>query len=63
MALKRLSDALRDGDNIQAVIRGVGINNDGSRKVSYTAPGVEGQVGVIREALELAGLWPIPLGM
>ena len=45
--LKRLADALRDGDHICAVIRGSAINNDGALKVGYTAPSVDGQAGVI----------------
>ncbi len=49
--LKRLSDALRDGDHIYAVVRGSAINNDGSDKVGYTAPSVNGQAEVISEAL------------
>jgi len=52
--LKRLSDALSDGDTIHAVIRGSCINNDGSIKVSYTAPSIEGQAGAISEALAMA---------
>ena len=47
VVLKRLADALADGDTIYAVIRGSAINNDGSRKVGYTAPSVEGQAEVI----------------
>ncbi len=43
VVLKRLADALRDGDTIHAVIRGSAVSNDGARKVSYTAPGVDGQ--------------------
>lgn len=58
VALKRLDDALRDGDNVLAVIRGTAINNDGSQKVGYTAPSVAGQVGVIEAALHDAGLDP-----
>ncbi len=53
--LKRLSDALDDGDTIHAVIRGSAINNDGAVKVSYLAPGVEGQAAVIASALASAG--------
>jgi amino acid adenylation domain-containing protein len=45
--LKRLSEALADGDNIHAVIRGTAINNDGSSKVGYAAPSVEGQAQAI----------------
>jgi len=56
VVLKRLSDALRDRDRIRAVIRGAAINNDGSLKVSYTAPSVEGQAAVIASALSLAGV-------
>ena len=51
VVLKRLADALADGDTIHAVIRGSAINNDGARKVGYTAPSVEGQAEVIAEAL------------
>ena len=52
--LKRLADALEDGDCIEAVIRGSAINNDGSSKVSFTAPGVDGQTKVIRAAQLMA---------
>jgi acyl transferase domain-containing protein len=51
VVLKRLTDALRDGDTIHAVIKGSAINNDGSLKVGFTAPGVRGQAAVITEAL------------
>jgi len=51
VVLKRLEDALSDGDNIDAVIIGSAINNDGSLKVSYSAPSVTGQAEVIAEAL------------
>ena len=56
VVLKRLADALADGDHIEAVIKGSAINNDGSMKVSYTAPSVEGQAKVIVEALANAGV-------
>jgi acyl transferase domain-containing protein/acyl carrier protein len=56
--LKRLDDALNDGDHIHAVIRGSAVNNDGSMKISYTAPSVEGQAKVIAEAISLAGVNP-----
>ncbi|MBS0358861.1 MAG: amino acid adenylation domain-containing protein [Proteobacteria bacterium] len=49
--LKRLEDALADNDTIYAVIKGVGVNNDGSDKLGYTAPSVQGQMSCIREAL------------
>ena len=51
VVLKRLADARADGDPIYAVIRGTAINNDGSGKVGYVAPSVDGQAGVIAEAL------------
>ena len=56
VVLKRLADALRDNDTIHAVIRGSAINNDGSLKVGYTAPGVSGQAEVITEALTVSGV-------
>jgi iturin family lipopeptide synthetase A len=58
VVLKRLEDAVRDRDNIYAVIRGSAINNDGDRKVGFTAPGIEGQVEVIRKALRMAEVNP-----
>ncbi len=54
--LKRLEDAVADGDTIHAVIKGSAINNDGSLKAGYTAPGVRGQSGVIVEAQANAGV-------
>ncbi|KAB8321066.1 SDR family oxidoreductase [Tolypothrix campylonemoides VB511288] len=54
--LKRLSDAIADGDYIHAIIKGSAINNDGSLKVGYTAPSVEGQAAVISEAQAIAGI-------
>jgi phthiocerol/phenolphthiocerol synthesis type-I polyketide synthase E len=56
VVLKRLEDALADGDCIRAVIKGSAINNDGALKVGYTAPSVEGQAQVITEALANAGV-------
>jgi acyl transferase domain-containing protein len=56
IALKPLAEALRDRDQIHALIRGSAINNDGSAKVGYTAPGVRGQAAVISEALAAAGV-------
>jgi acyl transferase domain-containing protein/acyl carrier protein len=50
VVLKRLSDALKDGDQIYAVIKGTATNNDGNRKVGFTAPSVDGQVECIRKA-------------
>jgi acyl transferase domain-containing protein len=51
VVLKRLSEAIEDGDQIYAVIRGSAVNNDGRFRVSYAAPGLEGQSEVIAEAL------------
>ena len=56
--LKRLSDALADGDTIHAVIKGAALNNDGSLKVGYTAPSVEGQAQVIQMAQAMSGIAP-----
>ena len=58
VVLKRLKDALADGDCIDAVILGSAANNDGSDKVSYFAPSVTGQAEVIVEALAVAGIEP-----
>jgi phthiocerol/phenolphthiocerol synthesis type-I polyketide synthase E len=58
VALKRLEDALRDGDRIRAVIRGSAINNDGATKIGFTAPSVDGQSAVIAEAQSMAGVEP-----
>ncbi len=56
VVLKLLSDAVRDGDNVLAVLRGSAVSNDGSRKAGFTAPGVDGQVAVVAEALAVAEL-------
>jgi iturin family lipopeptide synthetase A len=56
--LKRLKYAVTDGDHIYAVIKGSAINNDGSRKVGYTAPSIEGQSEVIRMAQRIARVEP-----
>lgn len=58
VALRRLDDAIRDGDHIYAVIKGSALNNDGSNKISYTAPSELGQIEVIREAYRNAGVLP-----
>ncbi|WP_414620771.1 SDR family NAD(P)-dependent oxidoreductase [Calothrix sp. CCY 0018] len=56
--LKRLEDAIADGDHIYAVIKGWAVNNDGSLKVGYTAPSVDGQAEAIAEAIMLSGVKP-----
>jgi acyl transferase domain-containing protein len=58
VVLKRLSDALADGDHVRAVIRGAAINNDGSLKAGYTAPSIEGQAQCIAMAQAIAGVHP-----
>ncbi|MBV7706687.1 amino acid adenylation domain-containing protein [Nocardia nova] len=62
VVLKRLDAAVRDGDRIFAVVRGTAINNDGSAKVGFTAPSVDGQVEVIRRAHRVAGVAPAEIG-
>ncbi|BAY81670.1 polyketide synthase type I [Calothrix parasitica NIES-267] len=62
VVLKKLSDAIADGDCIYAVIKGSGINNDGSQKVGLTAPSVTGQANVIATTLEKAGIKPETIG-
>jgi len=60
--LKDFEQAIKEGDPILAVIKGVGINNDGSNKSSFSAPSVEGQAGAIRLALEDAAIDPSEIG-
>lgn len=56
VVLKKLEDAVRDGDDIYAVVKGSAIGNDGSRKIGFTAPSVKGQLEVIKKAIETAGI-------
>lgn len=58
VVLKRLEDAIRDRDNICAIVKGSAINNDGARKVGYTAPAVDGQAEVIEAAHAVSGVDP-----
>jgi phthiocerol/phenolphthiocerol synthesis type-I polyketide synthase E len=60
--LKRLKDALADGDSVHAVIKGSAINNDGALKVAFTAPSLSAQADVITEALANAGVDPDTVG-
>ncbi|RCG26495.1 acyltransferase domain-containing protein [Sphaerisporangium album] len=62
VALKRLRDALRDGDHVFAVIRGSALNNDGALKVGYAAPSVIGQARVVSDALADAGVTAADVG-
>lgn len=58
LVLRRLADAVADGDFVHAVIRGWGMNNDGAQKAGYAAPSVDGQAEVIASALAHAGVRP-----
>ncbi len=58
VALKRVAEAVNDGDQIYAVIKGFGLNNDGSAKVGFAAPSVHGQAEVIALAQAQAGFEP-----
>ncbi|MEM7307335.1 MAG: amino acid adenylation domain-containing protein [Planctomycetota bacterium] len=58
VVLKRLSDALADGDTVHGVVLGSAMNNDGAGKPGYTAPSVDGQAAVVSEALARAGVAP-----
>jgi acyl transferase domain-containing protein/thioesterase domain-containing protein/acyl carrier protein len=62
VVLRRLADALADGDHIHAVIKGTAVNNDGSGKVGYLAPSVEGQAAAIAEALAVADVNAATIG-
>ncbi|WP_052250853.1 type I polyketide synthase [Xanthomonas sacchari] len=62
VALKSLARALADGDHIHALIIGSAVNNDGQTKTGFTAPSVEGQAAVVREALAVAGVAPDTIG-
>jgi acyl transferase domain-containing protein len=61
VVLRRLADAVADGDRIYGVIRGWAVNHDGAAKAAWVAPGVWGQAGVVAEALAAAGLEPADL--
>ena len=62
VVLKRLDDAIADGDAIAAVIRGYGISNDGAQKVGFTAPGIDGQAAAISAAHAMAAFAPESVG-
>ena len=61
VALKRIGDAMRDGDHIYGVIRGIGLSNDG-RQSGFLAPASEGQVRAIESTYAQAGLSPKDVG-
>lgn len=58
VVLRRLEDALAAGDPIRAIVRASAVNNDGARKIGFTAPSADGQAAVITEAQALAGVDP-----
>ncbi|GAA3302783.1 hypothetical protein GCM10020218_099020 [Dactylosporangium vinaceum] len=58
VVLKRLADAVAEGDTVYAVIRGSAVGNDGADRVGYTAPGIAGQAAVLTEALAVADVDP-----
>lgn len=62
VVLKRLGDAIRDGDRVDAIIRGWAVNNDGKEKASFTAPSVNGQAEVITTAQLMADVEPGQIG-
>lgn len=62
VALKRMQDALADGDVVHAVVLGSAVNNDGRARVGYTAPGVDGQATVMETAQAVAGVKPESIG-
>ncbi|KTS80479.1 peptide synthetase, partial [Paenibacillus jamilae] len=56
--LKKTLDAVRDGDHIYTILRGVGVNNDGTDKLGFYAPSVKGQSEVIQKTIESTGIHP-----
>ena len=63
VVLKRLTDALADGDHIYALIKGSAVNNDGALKIGYTAPSQQGQSEVLAAAYAAASVAPETVGM
>ncbi|MEU4982761.1 beta-ketoacyl synthase N-terminal-like domain-containing protein [Streptomyces sp. NPDC021969] len=61
VVLKRLDEALADGDTVWGLIRGSAVNNDGAQRATFTSPSVEGQRRVIAEALAVADVDPAEL--
>lgn len=62
VVLRRLEEAVADGDAVLAVVKGVAVNNDGALRAGYSAPGVRGQVEVISAALDDACISPETIG-
>jgi acyl transferase domain-containing protein len=63
VVLKRLPDALADGDPIDAVLTGWAVNNDGAARAGFTAPGLDGQAAVVAEALAGAQVDAATIGL
>ncbi|GEM_PF-727573 len=62
VALKSLTQARLDGDNVHAIIRGAAMNNDGALKAGYSAPSLTAQAAVIRQAMAEAAVDPESIG-
>ncbi|MGA9379089.1 MAG: SDR family NAD(P)-dependent oxidoreductase, partial [Phormidium sp.] len=62
VVLKRLEEALADGDHIYAVIKGSAVNNDGGTKVGYMAPNGDGQTSVVTQAISMSQIDPETIG-
>ena len=62
VVLKKLKEAVTHGDNIYAVVKGTAVNNDGIRRVGFTAPSIEGQADVIKTALHISRVEPETIG-
>ena len=60
--LKNLDAAKQDGDQILGIVKGIGVNNDGGGKGSFTAPSVEGQSDAIVRAINDANISPSDIG-
>ncbi|MGP3955760.1 SDR family NAD(P)-dependent oxidoreductase [Nonomuraea sp. 3N208] len=63
VVLRRLDDALADGDPVLAVLHGSAVNNDGADKAGFTAPSLRGQTRAVAEALTVAGASPHEIGL
>jgi acyl transferase domain-containing protein len=62
VVLKRLEDAIANGDSVHAVLKGSAVNNDGADRLGYEAPGVAGQTAVVAEALAAGDVHPDTVG-
>ncbi|MGN8554487.1 UNVERIFIED_CONTAM: polyketide synthase, partial [Microbacterium sp. SLM126] len=63
VVLRRLADAMADGDRVLAIVRGSAVNNDGHRKAGITAPSEAGQQDVVRDAMAMAAIGPDDLDL